>query len=60
MQGPCSSSVSVALTDETYSLLCDAEVPEGADPNQYRFLIPAMLLITLVLTILRRREEGMV
>ena len=124
-----------ALTDETYSLLCDAEAPEGTDPNQYRFLvslfdqsywvtgsligsllgavlpfstagiefsmtalftasfteqwlttkdhvpalagllctllclivfgrdrflIPAMLLITLVLTILRRREEGMV
>ncbi|MBR1900653.1 MAG: AzlC family ABC transporter permease [Lachnospiraceae bacterium] len=124
-----------ALTDETYSLLCDAETPEGTDPNQYRFfvslfnqsywvtgsligsllgavlpfstagiefsmtalftasfteqwlttkdhvpaltgllctllclivfgrdrfLIPAMLLITLVLTILRRREEGMV
>ena len=124
-----------ALTDETYSLLCDGTVPEGADPNQYRFfvslfdqsywvtgsligsllgavlpfstagiefsmtalftasfteqwlttkdhvpaltgllctflclivfgrdrfLIPAMLLITLVLTILRRREEGMV
>ena len=23
-----------------------------------RFLIPAMLLITLVLTVLRRREEG--
>ena len=122
-----------ALTDETYSLLCDGKVPEGADPNTYRFLvslfnhsywvtgcvigsllgsvlpfstagiefsmtalfiasfteqwlttrdhipaltgllstllclvifgkdrflIPAMLLITLVLTLLRRREEG--
>ena len=122
-----------ALTDETYSLLCDGKVSEGADPNTYRFLvslfnqsywvtgcvigsllgsvlpfstagiefsmtalfiasfteqwlttrdhipaltgllstlvclvifgrdrflIPAMLLITLVLTLLRRREEG--
>ena len=122
-----------ALTDETYSLLCDGKAPEGADPNTYqflvslfnqsywvagsvigsllgsvlpfstagiefsmtalfiasfteqwlttrdhipaltgllstllclvifgkdRFLIPAMLLITLVLTLLRRREEG--
>jgi 4-azaleucine resistance transporter AzlC len=122
-----------ALTDETYSLLCDGTTPEGVDPNQYRFLvslfnhsywvagsiigsllgaalpfpttgiefamtalftaalteqwlttkdhvpaltglictllclivfgrerflIPAMLLITLVLTVLRRREEG--
>ena len=125
-----------ALTDETYSLLCDGTIPEGIEPdqlNQYRFfvslfnhcywvtgsilgsllgavlpfstagiefsmtalfiaayteqwlatkdhvpaltglvctllclilfgrdhfLIPAMLLITLVLTILRRREEG--
>ena len=28
-----------ALTDETYSLLCDGQVPEGADPNQYRFLV---------------------
>ena len=122
-----------ALTDETYSLLCDGKVPEGTEPNVYRFLvslfnhsywvigsvignligavlpfstagiefsmtalfvasfteqwitakdhvpaltgllstllclllfgrehflIPAMLLITLVLTLLRRREEG--
>lgn len=122
-----------ALTDETYSLLCDGKVPDGADPNLYRlmvslfdhsywvagsvigsllgnvlpfstagiefsmtalfvasfteqwlttkdhipaltgllstllclvvfgkehFLIPAMLMITLVLTILRSREEG--
>ena len=124
-----------ALTDETYSLLCDGNAPDGVDPNRYRFLvslfnhcywiagsiignllgevlpfstagiefsmtalfvaayteqwlaskdhvpaltgllctllclavfgrekflIPAMLLITLVLSILRRREEGMV
>ena len=123
-----------ALTDETYSLLSDGHVPEGADPELYRFLvslfnhsywitgsiignllgavlpfstagiefsmtalfvasfteqwltikdhipavtgllctllsllifgrerflIPAMLLITLVLTMLRKREEGM-
>lgn len=122
-----------ALTDETYSLLCDGTVPAGVDPDRYRFfvslfnqcywvtgsiignllgavlpfstagiefsmtalfvasfteqwlttkdhvpaltgllgtllclvmfgrenfLIPAMLLITLVLTLLRRREEG--
>ena len=122
-----------ALTDETYSLLCDGRVPDGADPGLYRllvslfnhcywvlgsiigsllggvlpfstagiefsmtalfvtsfteqwlttrdhvpaltgllstllclllfgkdrFLIPAMLIITLVLTLLRRRKEG--
>ncbi len=28
-----------ALTDETYSLLCDGETPEGVDPNRYRFLV---------------------
>ena len=28
-----------ALTDETYSLLCDGTVPEGADPRLYRFLV---------------------
>lgn len=124
-----------ALTDETYSLLCDGKAPEGSDPNVYRFfvslfdqsywvtgsilgsllgavlpfstagiefsmtalfitsfteqwltsrdhipaltgflstllclvifgrdnfLIPAMLLITLVLTVLRRREEAQI
>lgn len=124
-----------ALTDETYSLLCDGKTPEGTDPQLFRFLlslfnhsywflgsiagnllggvlpfstagiefsmtalfiasfteqwltagdhipaltgvlctaacllvfgresflIPAMLLITLVLTLLRRREEGRV
>ncbi len=111
-----------ALTDETYSLLCDGKTPEGADPHSYwvtgsilgsllgavipfstagiefsmtalfiaafteqwlttkdhipaltgllstlvclvifgrdRFLIPAMLLITLVLTLLRGKEEA--
>ena len=28
-----------ALTDETYSLLCDGSVPEGADADLYRFLV---------------------
>ena len=28
-----------ALTDETYSLLCDGKTPEGADPDKYRFLV---------------------
>ena len=28
-----------ALTDETYSLLCDGKTPDGADPNLYRFLV---------------------
>ena len=28
-----------ALTDETYSLLCDGKTPEGCDPNLYRLLV---------------------
>lgn len=28
-----------ALTDETYALLCDGSVPEGADAGRYRFLV---------------------
>lgn len=28
-----------ALTDETYSLLCDGNAPEGQDANLYRFLV---------------------
>lgn len=28
-----------ALTDETYSLLSDGQVPEGVDPHLYRFLV---------------------
>ena len=28
-----------ALTDETYSLLCDGAAPEGTDPDAYRFLV---------------------
>lgn len=30
-----------ALTDETYSLLCTGETPEGSDPDLYRFLVSA-------------------
>ena len=28
-----------ALTDETYSLLCDGTTPEGMDPHRYRFFV---------------------
>ena len=28
-----------ALTDETYSLLCDGKIPAGVEPNLYRFLV---------------------
>lgn len=28
-----------ALTDETYSLLCDGKAPEGIDINEYRFFV---------------------
>jgi 4-azaleucine resistance transporter AzlC len=28
-----------ALTDETYSLLCDGEISDDADPNLYRFFV---------------------
>ncbi len=28
-----------ALTDETYSLLCDEKAPEGIEPDKYRFLV---------------------
>lgn len=28
-----------ALTDETYSLLCDGKIPQGACPNLYRFFV---------------------
>lgn len=132
--GPYKPYLIFALTDETYSLLCDKNTPPGDDPDRYRFfvslfnqcywvlgsvigsllgavipfstegiefsmtalfiasfteqwlstkdhvpaltglfstllclvlfgtsrfLIPAMLLITLVLTLLRRREEAL-
>ncbi len=29
----------LALTDETYSLLCDGDYPKGEDPNLYRLLV---------------------
>ena len=28
-----------ALTDETYSLLCEGDAPEGCDPDRFRFLV---------------------
>ena len=28
-----------ALTDETYSLLCDGNTPKGEDPDRFRFLV---------------------
>ena len=28
-----------SITDETYSLLCDGNTPEGAEPELYRFLV---------------------
>ena len=28
-----------SLTDETYSLLCDGQVPEGTDPDRFRFWV---------------------
>lgn len=28
-----------ALTDETYSLLCDGSIPDGVEPELYRFLV---------------------
>lgn len=37
--GPYKPYLIFALTDETYSLLCDGHVPEGADPYLYRFLV---------------------
>ena len=37
--GPCKPYLIFALTDETYSLLCDGTVPAGCDPNLYRLLV---------------------
>lgn len=37
--GKCKPYLIFALTDETYSLLCDGKTPDGADPNVYRFLV---------------------
>ncbi|MBR1830157.1 MAG: AzlC family ABC transporter permease, partial [Atopobiaceae bacterium] len=37
--GPRKPYLIFALTDETYSLLCDGSVPEGCDPSLYRLLV---------------------
>lgn len=37
--GPFKPYMIFALTDETYSLLCDGIIPEGVDANLYRFLV---------------------
>ena len=37
--GRCKPYLIFALTDETYSLLSDGAVPEGADPDLYRFWV---------------------
>lgn len=37
--GPFKPYLIFALTDETYSLLCDGHAPEGEDANVYRFLV---------------------
>ena len=37
--GPYKPYMIFALTDETYSLLCDGKVPEGTEPNRFRFLV---------------------
>ena len=37
--GPYKPYMIFALTDETYSILCDGKAPEGTDEHQYRFLL---------------------
>lgn len=37
--GACKPYLIFALTDETYSLLCDGNVPEGSDPTRFRLLV---------------------
>ena len=37
--GPYRPYLIFALTDETYSLLCDGKVPEGTEPHRFRFLV---------------------
>ncbi len=37
--GKCKPYLIFSLTDETYSLLCDGQAPEGQDPHLYRFLV---------------------
>lgn len=39
--GRCKPYLIFALTDETYSLLCDGSVPDSADANLYRLLVSA-------------------
>ncbi len=39
--GRCKPYLIFALTDETYSLLCDGKTPEGADAGLYRLLVSA-------------------
>ena len=38
-----------ALTDETYSLLCNGQVPEDTDPQTYRFLVSLLNQIYWIL-----------
>ncbi len=38
-----------ALTDETYSLLCDGQTPENIDPQTYRFLVSLLNQIYWIL-----------
>ena len=37
--GACKPYLIFALTDETYSLLCDKKAPPGDDPDRYRFYV---------------------
>ena len=37
--GPAKPYMIFALTDETYSLVCSGEVPDGVDRNRYFFLV---------------------
>ena len=37
--GPYRPYLIFALTDETYSLLCDGKTPEGTDPDRFRFFV---------------------
>ncbi len=37
--GKYKPSLIFALTDETYTLLCDGKYPDGEDPDLYRFLV---------------------
>lgn len=37
--GPAKPYMIFALTDETYSLVCSGDVPEGVDRNRYFFLV---------------------